>query len=299
MNRIARRLHIVLLAIAAALLSTAGLHPSWAESDGPDIATKSPYATVAERITPKQINRIRFMELRAAREKAVGTDDLPVDRVVVQIPKDTIERFLTWKQGSPGFQGERARKRFLKMTPPEKLAVIAYWARETPDEFSYADSVEIKTDPEVMVEFRRRLMPPLLANCATANCHGSSNVEAVKMRLYNDAKRSDATTYANFVTLREWVVNGRPLIDPRNPEKSLLLAYTLRTDMTPDHHPGKQPIKPMFQRGNEVGYKHLEKWIVSLRQLHEVDGYGFHLLPTRAVSSAPAGALEPADDESP
>src|SRR5262249_7175917 len=159
-----------------------------------------------------QINRIRFMELRASRAGKGDPENL-VDRVSVQIPPDVANKFLLLKQGDGPFRGEDARKRFLSMTAAQKLAVMAYWLHDTHEEFEFADAVQIKTDPEVIVRFRNRIQPTLLAKCASSNCHGSSDVTKTKLRLYDDPKNREVTTYANLVTLREWLVDGRPVID--------------------------------------------------------------------------------------
>lgn len=278
---------VLIIAIVLRIPAPAGA----ADEPKPD-----PRSDVSDRITKEQINRIRFMELRASRLRQRSAD-----RVVVTVPKAAINKFLERRQGSPGFQGDAARRQFMRLSPPEKLAEIAFATYDTPDERVFADLVQIKTDPEAMVEFRRRVMPIVLNNCATSACHGRADVSETKMRLYNDPKRSDRTTYGNFVTLREWTVSheiptgsGRRdfrLIEPTYPEDSLLLNYMLREDETKLRHPG-QSIKPVFQNRAAPGYVLIRDWIASLRQLPVDEGYGFRLLPPMGTATGPAAEAD-------
>ena len=72
-------------------------------------------STAPKLLTPAQINRIRFMELRGMRLRT----DRP-DAVTVKIPRETIEEFLESLKGDPGFRNHRrTRREFMKLTPPE------------------------------------------------------------------------------------------------------------------------------------------------------------------------------------
>lgn len=240
----------------------------------------------ASRLTPQQINRVRFMELRASCARNIRPTDIPVDRVVVRIPSQTIKDFLAWKQGTPDYEGEAAHRRFMRRTPPGKLAEIAYWARDSEDELKWADRVEIRTDPEALVEFRRQIQPLLISGCASSACHGGTALAEVKVRFYNDPARSDRTTYANFITLREITIDGHRMIDTNTVEDSLFLNYMLREDLTRIHHPGRR-IKPVYQTRTTTGYRLIARWIESLRSLDAEKLYGFRLLPRRAATETP------------
>ncbi len=231
-----------------------------------------------DRVTPEVINRIKFMELRAARAKRQDDPEQLVDRVSVQISPETINKFLILKQGDFAFRGDEARKRFLAMTPAKKLAVIAWWVRDTNDEFLFADDIRIQRDPEILVDFRKRIQPSLLVNCATAACHGNPD-PSNKFRLYNDPKRRDQMTYANFLALRQWLVNDLPLINRDKPDESLLLCYTLPDSESRHPHPPIAGFRPIYQKRTARGYRLLHDWIASLRLLKPGIAYGFHTLP--------------------
>ncbi len=228
-------------------------------------------------LTPAQINRIRFMELRGMRLRT----DRP-DAVTVKIPRETIEEFLESLKGEPGFENHRkTRREFMKLTPAQRLHEIAVRKGE-----DWADRVEIKSDPEVFKTFKRKVLPTVLRTCAAAGCHTSTNEEPVGFRLYKDPKRTVATTYTNFITLdsHELTTEGddddgdgdaiRGLIDRESPEDSLLLGYMLPPDdVKPElRHPGDAEFKPAFTSRGSTVYKNIIRWIGSLRR--PSDGYG-------------------------
>ena len=232
-------------------------------------------STAPKLLTPAQINRIRFMELRGMRLRT----DRP-DAVTVKIPRETIEEFLESLKGDPGFSNHRrTRREFMKLTPAQKLHQIA--VRKGDD---WADKVEIKSDPEVFKTFKRKVMPTVLRTCAAAGCHTSTNEELVRFRLYKDPKRTVATTYTNFITLdsHELTTEGddgdvtRVLIDRESPADSLLLCYMLPPDdVKPElRHPGDVRFKPAFTSRGSTVYKNVIRWIGSLRR--PSDGYGLN-----------------------
>ena len=228
-----------------------------------------------KKLTAEQINRIRYMELRGMRMQT----SIP-DRVSVKIPRQTIDDFLVEMEGDPRFGGKRSRRNFLKMTAPQKLNVIARLKGA-----AYADKVEIRSDPEVFVQFRRNVMPIVLRSCATNGCHSQHNPDAVGFRLFKDPKRTPATTYANFIVLSDVAVGTRPLLDRAQPEKSLLLTYMLpRSEVrVEERHPGDVTYKPTFRSRRTLRFRRIQQWIGSLRPLlGSDDGYGVRLIPKRS-----------------
>ncbi len=262
----------MLIALLLAVCATAERRPAAAQGvagRGDDVLSHP-----ASRLTAEQINIVRYMELRAGRERQVPPY---VERVMVRIPPEIVEEVIAMRQGEPDFRGPEAPRWFLRLTPPQKLAWIAYWTYNTERELDYARRIEIRTDPEVMVEFKRRIMPPLIAGCGSTACHGSLDVRRTRLRLYNDSRRSDATTYANFLALREWKVDGLALINSHKPEESLLLTYALPDTESRTPHPGQ--VRPMFFSRRQNGYQHILRWLSSLRRFDAGRGYGFRLFP--------------------
>lgn len=225
-----------------------------------------------ELLTPKQINRIRYMELRGMRLRT----DRP-DAVVVKIPRETIEQFLEALRGNPEFPNhKKTRREFMRLTGPQKLHQIA--VRQGAE---WADRVEIKSDPEVFKTFKKKIMPVVLRSCGTAGCHTSTNDEAVGFRLFKDPKRSVATTYTNFISLDKVEVRvageegeePQHMIDRSSPKNSLLLSYMLpRGDVRAElQHPGDVEYKPAFTSRGSTVYKNMLRWIQSLK--HPTAGY--------------------------
>lgn len=290
-------LPIGLPALLAAFLGAAlWADLGWAQGAPAGVRLQKPVPegsdALIDQITPETINRIRFMELRAARAKRQGDPEQLVDRVSVQISPETINKFLVLKQGDFAFRGDEARKRFLAMTPAKKLAVIAWWVRDTNDEFLFADDIKIQRDPEILVDFRKRIQPTLLANCATAACHASADPKN-KFRLFNDPKRREQMTYANFLTLRQWLVNDLPLINRDKPDDSLLLTYILPDSESRFPHPRTADFRPLYQKRSARGYKLLHDWISSLRLLKSGVGYGLSPMPGfPSPTSAPDDAQQ-------
>jgi len=236
------------------------------------------------KLTPQEINRIRYLELRAMRQSKLSEQP---DRVTCKVPRDVIDEFLVEMEGREDFitaltgnkdaGWERARQAFNKMTAPQKLHQIAYYKGA-----KYADRVAITSDPEVFVEFKRNVLPVVMRSCATSSCHGLSAREGPRFILYDDPKKSASALYADFVMLNEIQVDGRPLIDRASPESSLLLTYMLPTgDVRSElRHTDAAKYKPIFQSRTARGYRLILEWIRSLK--HPAEDYGVRFYPPPA-----------------
>lgn len=282
------------------LLCQPGNSPPKAELDGPPLdeegSGEEPTAGF-RKLTPQEINRIRYMELRGMRGSNLSEQP---DRVTCKIPRQVIDDFLLEMEGQADFitamtgnrdaGWQRARQAFRKLTAPQKLHQIAYYKG-----VKYADRVEITADPEVFVEFKKSVLPVLLRGCASSTCHGSANREDLRFVLRNDPKKSAAVLYANFLMLNEIDVNGRPLIDRAQPENSLLLTYMLPVaDVKPEmRHPESVKYKPVFQTRTSPGYRRIQSWIRLLK--HPAEDYGVRLLGSPSTTTAEAEAADDAE----
>lgn len=252
--------------------------------DSPDEPT--PYAPELVKLTNAQISRIRYLELRGMRLRT----DLP-DKVTVRITQDVIDDFAREMETLPGYEGEKSRREFLKETPPQKVHRMAKEVGA-----AYADRVEITSDPEVFVAFKKNVMPFVIRTCATAGCHNSGNRADVTFRLFNDPKKSASTTYANFIILNDLVVNkSGPVINRDHPERSLLLSFLVNPkNVSADlRHPGPVNYTPAFQSTKDPRYRRIEQWIRSLK--HPAEDYGVRLIKPPATAPAePAAPAPPA-----
>lgn len=240
------------------------------------------------KLSNQEISRIRFLELRGTRSKT----DRP-DRVQARISNQVMEAFLAEMEGHEGFlkdigggesvSAKEARRIFYQLTLPQKLHVLAYYQGA-----KYADRVEILTDPEVFVSFKKNVQPVVVRACGRAGCHSAANEDSrMRFRLYNDPKRSAATTYANFIMLCEVRVGGRKLIDRAHVENSLLLTCMLPIKDVPlefRHPPANVELSPVFRTSRAEGYQRISKWIASLKQ--PAEDYGVHFLKGNDEESA-------------
>lgn len=248
---------------------------------GRDIVHSGP--VMMRKLTPEEINRIRFLELRAFR---LAATDAP-DRVTVKIPKKTVDDFLLEMEGHKDFLGEPSRREFRKLTPPQKLHYIAKYQGD-----AFIDRVKIESDPEVLLEFRKRILPTVLRGCATSGCHNMSYDESARFGLYKDPKKLNEKIYANFVLLSELQYDGMSVINRTQPDNSLLLTYMLPAKEVKEsmRHPGAVELKPIFQSRAVPNYKRIERWIASLRQ--PAPSYGVSMI-NRYPTSLPAEPDEP------
>jgi hypothetical protein len=244
---------------------------------------KTGLAPEPRKLTEEEVNRIRYMELRAMRGLR------GVDRVTVKVPRDTANDFLVEMTGHDDFKGKRAKKNFLKQTPPQKLHTIAVYQGA-----SYVDRVKILTDPEIFLQFRKHVMPQVIRGCATSGCHVSTNEKAYGFKLFNDPKLTPETTYANFITLNDITLSGDRMIDRNAPENSLMATYMLPHDEVPVEyrHPGNIEYRPLFQSARHPRYRRILSWIGSLKIPQE--DYGVRLIPLKEIRDP---TTRPADDD--
>jgi hypothetical protein len=243
--------------------------PGEKPGEGEESGQKPPTVGL-RKLTPQEINRIRYMELRGMRLKT----DRP-DRVTVKIPSSVVEDFLREMESHPDFRTEQSRREFHKLTAPQKLHQIAFYKGA-----KYADRVEITSDPEAFVTFKKNVLPVTIRACGKAGCHSSTSTdERLRFRLFNDPKRSASTTYADFIMLSSAKTATGRVIDRAYPEKSLLLTYMLPDqDVEPElRHPGNIVLTPVFRSANARGYRQILRWISTLK--HPAEDYGVSFFP--------------------
>ncbi len=161
-----------------------------------------------------------------------------------------------------------------------------------------ADDVHIFGDPAAIHTYRNRIMPLLMANCATSNCHGGSG--AGRLSLLADQDRSDAAVYTDFYVLEQFrkpvpstqpgstLIVGpsqRKMIDRLSPEQSLLIQYALPPDLAQVPHPQVARFRPMLRNRADPRYRELVEWIKSLNPIEPDYGIDF-LLPRPATMLA-------------
>jgi tetratricopeptide (TPR) repeat protein len=130
---------------------------------------------------------------------------------------------------------------------------------------SMRDKVQVLSDPQTVMDFRRVIQPLVLQNCATVGCHGATTGR--KLILYQPAD-NDAITYTNYYILQRYAQkssqnrgifnsNQQRLIERGHGERSLLATYGLGA-----HPPiNGKPVAPIFHNADDPRYKLLVQWI--------------------------------------
>jgi hypothetical protein len=206
---------------------------------------------------------------------AIRRDELRSDDVVrVQFLNDVRKRYLGSQGNAADFYAESDAQQaidILQIGDP-----------------NLAKDVHLATDPRVLLEFRNRIQPRILAGCAAAGCHGGEGSGG--FCLYFDAKET-LPAYTNFFILQEigrkleggdTFGNGpvyRPMIDRARPQSSLILQFGLPRSLAATPHPDVNGFKPIFRGPSDATFLEVSRWISSMTPI--VPDYGIKFdIPT-------------------
>jgi hypothetical protein len=159
-------------------------------------------------------------------------------------------------------------------------------------------NVRILSDPNVLLTFRARIQPRILAGCAAAGCHGSTGSGG--FFLYPDADKV-LVAYTNFDILVQTSRKiagadvfgtgpiARPMIDRLHGQSSLILQFGLPKSLATLPHPDVHDFKPMFRNTDDPNYVEMSNWIASFNVIPP--DYGIHfVLPTGQPSATQPSA---------
>ena len=174
------------------------------------------------------------------------------DKVSVVFRNKALARFLQDPAGGGAFDRDQ-RGAFMRRRKHVQLQTIK---RTTGSK--YQKDTEIRTDPQVIRQFRKRVLPVAIRSCGTVQCHGG---EAGDFKLRSGKRSSTSHLYTNFYLLDTYGSGNNRLIDRARPQESLLLVYGLRTGLVAGaDHPvpiGKLPFKSLSDRR----YRQVLRWI--------------------------------------
>ncbi len=218
---------------------------------------RSPKGSSAElrKLTKDEIQKVRRAEMHRDRP----------ERLSVRIDRAALKRFLT-RINSTGSLPVSDQD-FYRLPKVEQAQLMLTFGDEADH-----DAIQIKNDPQRLREFDRDIIPMIVQNCTTSDCHGGPG--GGKFRLMPGRRLRTAQSYAVFVMLHQYEMEAGQVIDRQNPADSLLLKYFLPPG--PDkakNHP--VDIRPAFPDENDRDYKKILDWILSL-DLEEPD-YGIDL----------------------
>ena len=240
------------------------------------------------RVTPKDVQRLRFAEIRLPQTATERLRPEPFDRVPVQFDSRVPQRFWERMQGRVGFTEKTERVEFFKMSPVQQLGLIAAHTG-----WEFQPDVQIAGDPKVFATFKTRIWPMIKTNCTTSGCHGGIN--PASFRFLADQPAVPEVIYANFLILDTITVDADRMIDRDRPDDSLLLTYALPQDKSLKPHPSPPEIKSILRNREDPRYNLLADWILSLRNPHpdygvELVNFPQHLRPPPSILDLDANA---------
>ncbi|MGN6627539.1 MAG: hypothetical protein ACTHLN_13055 [Tepidisphaeraceae bacterium] len=234
-------------------------------------------------LTPEQINRVKQLEAR-------DTDT----QTRFAFDKGVRKRFY---DDNPQLRAQSPTYSDFAHQPPVAQAMQIIKAGT-----DAAKDVRVTNDPDVMLAFRRDVLPLVLQGCATSACHGGNNAASNKFVLISPATDT-AIVYTDFYQLESKTVKrpsagGNPtivggvvmpdvysMIDRARPEASLLLQYGLPDLQSQTRHPYVRGYNGIFRSRDDARYQTVLNFISSLNPVQP--DYGFKFTPQRNVVGEP------------
>jgi hypothetical protein len=237
-----------------------------APASAPDNTTPAPTASSAQ---PSQY--LAMDEVQLIRQKEL----VPDDQARIDWVNNVRKRYLALSGADPtAFNGESQAQQALDIFQTGNAQLIK--------------DVRILSDPNVLLAFRTRIQPRILAGCAAAGCHSSATSGG--FFLYPDADKI-LVAYTNFDILEQTsrkIVGDdifgtgpitRPMIDRLHNRSSLLLQFGLPRSVAALPHPDVHDFKPMFRSELDPNFVEMSNWIGSLNVI--APDYGIHFkIPT-------------------
>jgi len=200
---------------------------------------------------------------------------LPDDQVRIDFRADVRKRYLALSGADAAtFDGESPAQQALDIFQTDNAKLIK--------------DVRILSDPNILLAFRTRIQPRILAGCAAAGCHGSTGSGG--FFLYPDAEKI-LVAYTNFDILGQTsrkIVGGdifgtgpitRPMIDRLHNPLSLILQFGLPRSVAALPHPDVHDFKPLFRNELDPNFIEMSNWIGTFNVIPP--DYGIHfVIPT-------------------
>ena len=246
------------------------------------------------RLTDKQVNRIRLMEV-----------DFEAPRKPrLTVPRKVRETILRTYSGEPGVPMDRRGKAdFLNNAKTPGWKVLDLFFQLERENRALLDGIRMNQDPAAMRAFKRVHRAYVLNYCGTAGCHGGAN--AKEIFIFRSQPTSDRTVYSNFYTLHLYQAGQNDMIARDKPDQSLLISYGQNHTTARVRHPDVPGWRPFFRGDRDPMQRTIMDWMASL--FDPAPDYDVNWTPPIApnkVTKAPSasGADEPqgeadADDD--
>lgn len=125
--------------------------------------------------------------------------------------------------------------------------------------------IEVEEDPTSVAKFRTRVHNSwLISNCATSRCHGG--VDAGRFFLYTGNAKDQRIRYTNLLTLLNFKVDGKPVINFEDPPNSLLIQYAMTRSSARYPHPDVKGWRPVLSTTTPQLLQDTLDWIRSMYQ---------------------------------
>jgi hypothetical protein len=125
--------------------------------------------------------------------------------------------------------------------------------------------IEVEEDPTSVAKFRTRVHNSwLISNCATSRCHGG--VDAGRFFLYTGNAKDQRIRYTNLLTLLNFKVDGKPVVNFEDPPNSLLVQYAMTRSSARYPHPDVKGWRPVLSTTTPQLLQDTLDWIRSMYQ---------------------------------
>ena len=125
--------------------------------------------------------------------------------------------------------------------------------------------IEVEEDPTSVAKFRTRVHNSwLISNCATSRCHGG--VDAGRFFLYTGNAKDQRIRYTNLLTLLNYKVDGKPVVNFEDPPDSLLIQYAMTRSSARYPHPDVKGWRPVLSTTTPQLLQDTLDWIRSMYQ---------------------------------
>ena len=125
--------------------------------------------------------------------------------------------------------------------------------------------IEVEEDPTSVAKFRTRVHNSwLISNCATSRCHGG--VDAGRFFLYTGNAKDQRIRYTNLLTLLNFKVDGKPVVNFEDPPNSLLIQYAMTRSSARYPHPDVKGWRPVLSTNTPQLLQDTLDWIRSMYQ---------------------------------
>ena len=125
--------------------------------------------------------------------------------------------------------------------------------------------IEVEEDPTSVAKFRTRVHNSwLISNCATSRCHGG--VDAGRFFLYTGNAKDQRIRYTNLLTLLNFKVDGKPVVNFEDPPDSLLIQYAMTRSSARYPHPDVKGWRPVLSTTTPQLLQDTLDWIRSMYQ---------------------------------